>query len=147
MPPAMTRLTPRSFSHGGKSPGWCSGAATSVLAVICFVSGVDINEGKLFTVPEMLGKASVRHGNSNSHISVFLSIRNHWSTIFFMSHPFTIPHARRFPFAAHCGIIGRFKLGVSHTYNIYSLSSPVKLRLWKSGRIVRLHKARPFAPE
>ena len=34
-----------------------------------FRKGVDINEGKLFAVPEMLGKASVRHGNSNSHIS------------------------------------------------------------------------------
>jgi hypothetical protein len=28
----------------------------------------------------MLGKPSVRHGNGNSHMSVFLSMKNHWIT-------------------------------------------------------------------
>jgi hypothetical protein len=38
---------------------------------------IDVHQCKLLTMPEMLGKPSVRHGNGNSHMSVFLSMRDH----------------------------------------------------------------------
>ena len=71
MPPAMTRLTPRSFSHGGRSPGWCSGAVTSVDARRLLRNRIDVHQGKSFRVPEVAAKASAGNGNGNSHFSNF----------------------------------------------------------------------------
>lgn len=61
MPPAVTRLTPRPFSHGGKSPGWCSGASTSVDEVISFVAGSTSTSANFWQFPiGVIGKDLMR---------------------------------------------------------------------------------------